>query len=755
MPLVVLTPTLRRLLTAAAGLLLAAAPAAGEGVVLQLRWDHQFQFAGYYAAEWQGFYAEAGLEVEIRSGRTPDGRPIEPTVEVAEGRADFGIGGADVIFARDRGMPLIVLASIFQDSPAAWYALPQTDFNDPTDLIRLRVFRRPDDLLDAEFLALLDAEGVRIEELETVSRGSRRTSIEALLTGEVDVVPGYNLTMPYLLQRAGVQPRVVEPEWFGINFYGDSIFTHYRTVRERPGLAQRFVDASLRGWRYAMQNPEEIAARIAAELPLADGSPGDPELNMFQISRVREAMLHPVVDPGHTNPLRWREMEELLERAGAIRAGPRGIPLVWDPDAAMADRRRRLQQGFILLGVITLVAGGLAWLITLRRALHHQTRALRERQQSLERLNLRLLEADRRLRRVLDGIVNFVAVLLPDGTVLEVNEAALRAAAIPREAVIGRHFWDTPWFGHDGEEQVRLRAAVQRAAGGETDRWDASLRIGDEGRTMDVRLTPLRDEDKVTHLIASAIDITERKAWEEHQRMLLAELSHRVKNTLALVQAIASETARRSGSLEEFSASYRGRLSALARMHSLLVNMQWSGVAVEDIARAALAPHDGPELARCDIGGPRVIVSPKPAQSLSMVFHELATNAAKYGALTTAEGRVELRWGYEPSRTSRESGDGRSDSEAARGGRDQSHFVLRWSEHEGPPVRAPERTGFGMELIRSQLAYELAAEIEYVFASEGVRCIVRIPRERLREGWNPQEQSLRPAQRSGAETGAI
>ena len=112
---------------------------AAEKVSLQLRWDHQFQFAGYYAAQWQGYYANAGFEIEIRSAIKPDGTIISATQEVAKGHADFGVGAADILIARDQGIPLVVLASIFQQSAAAFYAREGTPLQAPVDLLKLRV----------------------------------------------------------------------------------------------------------------------------------------------------------------------------------------------------------------------------------------------------------------------------------------------------------------------------------------------------------------------------------------------------------------------------------------------------------------------------------------------------------------------------------------------------------------------------------------------------------------------------------------
>jgi len=140
--------------------LFAPGVAAAEKVVLQLRWEPQFQFAGYYAALWRGFYAEAGLDVEIRSAVRPDRSVLSATKEVAEGRAQFGIGAADILTARDKGAALTVAAVIFQQSPVAVFAREDANVRSPADLIGLRVKRVPTDASDAQFVAMLVAEGI-------------------------------------------------------------------------------------------------------------------------------------------------------------------------------------------------------------------------------------------------------------------------------------------------------------------------------------------------------------------------------------------------------------------------------------------------------------------------------------------------------------------------------------------------------------------------------------------------------------------
>jgi ABC-type nitrate/sulfonate/bicarbonate transport system substrate-binding protein len=136
---------------------------AAERVVLQLRWDHQFQFAGYYAALWQGYYAAAGLDVEIRSAAAPNGGILKPVAEVANINADFGIGSADILVARDKGVPLVITATIFQSSDIGFVAKKTSQISSPADLIGRRLSRIPGGLADTELKAMLWAEGIRFD----------------------------------------------------------------------------------------------------------------------------------------------------------------------------------------------------------------------------------------------------------------------------------------------------------------------------------------------------------------------------------------------------------------------------------------------------------------------------------------------------------------------------------------------------------------------------------------------------------------
>jgi PAS domain S-box-containing protein len=200
-------------------------------------------------------------------------------------------------------------------------------------------------------------------------------------------------------------------------------------------------------------------------------------------------------------------------------------------------------------------------------------------------------------------------------------------------------------------------------------------------------------------------DITERRRAEERQSLLLLELAHRVKNTLVIVQSIVAQT-RRFTAPEDFQETLNGRLVALGAAHDLLTGSQWAGVTLADVLRFSFAPYDPAQ--RCTMHGPSIWLASNEAVTFSLVFHELATNAAKYGALSVPDGSVAVRWWLEP------------DTEP-------TALLLEWVESGGPVVVPPSRSGFGSRLLRQALAHELGGEANLEFSPLGVQCRLRLP----------------------------
>ncbi len=215
------------------------------------------------------------------------------------------------------------------------------------------------------------------------------------------------------------------------------------------------------------------------------------------------------------------------------------------------------------------------------------------------------------------------------------------------------------------------------------------------------------DAGVMRRMVGVNIDLTERKQAEEQKSLLVAELDHRVKNVLAVVAAVVSRTLEASSSMPDFAAALDGRIQSMATTHELLSWRKWQGIALADLVERELAPHsDGSNV---EIEGPEVVLRAEVGQALAMVLHELATNAAKYGALSARQGSVAVHW--------------RRTTEHGSGG----VLVLDWVETGGPAVTGRPRAGYGTSIIRDLIPYEFGGTVELELAPEGARCRLEIP----------------------------
>ncbi len=242
---------------------------------------------------------------------------------------------------------------------------------------------------------------------------------------------------------------------------------------------------------------------------------------------------------------------------------------------------------------------------------------------------------------------------------------------------------------------------------------NAESRFDIDGRPLwyDFHIEPMRDvSGTLIGLTGAAVDITERKEAEAHLRLLMRELTHRSKNLLAVIQAMARQTARHSGNIGLFLERFSARVQALARSHDLLVAEGWHGASLSNLVRSQLAHYLDGEAQQISIGGPDIQLTPEATQSLGLALHELVTNAAKHGALSKSSGRVQITW----------------QTLSADGG-----VELLWRESRGPRVSTPKHRGFGSVVIEHNLTRALNAEVSLEFAEEGLSCRVTMPQSQL------------------------
>ena len=323
-------------------------------------------------------------------------------------------------------------------------------------------------------------------------------------------------------------------------------------------------------------------------------------------------------------------------------------------------------------------------------------------------------ESEQRLAATYAHAAIGIAEVDEDGRLMRVNDAACAITGYSRDELLTMSVFDVTH--PDDREWDRGNYRGQATAEGTGYIVEKRL-IRKDGRVIwvDVRSSTLCDAaGRFLYGIRVMHDITDRKHAEMRQKHLLDELNHRVKNTLATVQSLAAQTLRGTGSPEAFRHAFEERIIALSKAHDLLTTRNWQGADLKDIVSQQLAPYAA-DPARLALDGEPVALTPRAALTLSMVFHELATNAAKYGALSTPSGRLHVRWSIE-----------RAGEQAA----DAADLVrLTWRETGGPPVTPPERRGFGSRLIERSTT-ELDGETQLDFASEGLRYSATIPLNR-------------------------
>jgi diguanylate cyclase (GGDEF)-like protein/PAS domain S-box-containing protein len=274
-----------------------AAPAfARDKVRLQLRWQHQYQFAGYYMAIDHGYYAEAGLDVTLIEGAAER----EPVTQVTQGKAEYGIGTSDLVLARAQKKPVVVLAPVFQHSPLVLIALANNGIESVHDLIDKRVAMEHE---AAELRAYLESEGVPESSLRIETH---RQDVAAVLRGDVDAMSAYVTDEPYAIREAGREVRVFSPRASGIDFYGDTLFTSERELSAHPERVRAFVRASMRGWQDAINHPE-----AAIDAVLRRTTRHTREHLRFEARRTAPLIAADIVELGYINPGRFQHIVDV------------------------------------------------------------------------------------------------------------------------------------------------------------------------------------------------------------------------------------------------------------------------------------------------------------------------------------------------------------------------------------------------------------------------------------------------------------
>lgn len=315
-----------------------------------------------------------------------------------------------------------------------------------------------------------------------------------------------------------------------------------------------------------------------------------------------------------------------------------------------------------------------------------------------------------------------LAAVEASGEAVVVTSADLEGSG-PRIEYVNPAF--TRMTGHEAHEILGRTPRLLQGPGTERamlDRMRAALAAGEnfQAEALNYRkdglayvverlIAPVREADgRITRWISAQRDVTERRRVEDRRNLMVAELHHRVRNTLATVKAVLEATLDASADPDEFRQAFSDRIASLAKTHALITADEDQAVSFEDLLRSELEAYEASGRPRVSLRGPHVLLVSEQAVSLGMTLHELTVNAIRHGSLRDPNGRLEVRWSVEEGPTER---------------------ILHWTwdEHDGPPVALPTQEGFGMELLRRLLTYQIGARVDLAFDPDGLRVTAAVP----------------------------
>ncbi|STQ89133.1 GGDEF domain-containing protein [Iodobacter fluviatilis] len=490
---------------------------ANDKVTLQLKWEHAFQFAGYYAAKELGFYEQAGLNVDIK----PALPGTDPMVEVVSGRAEYATGTSSLLLARKMGKPLVVLAVILQHSPFVLIAIEKSSSQSVHFLNDKRLMIEP---LAEELLAYLKREGIALDSLKLVAHNFKTDS---LMGGSVDAISAYLTNEPYILDKAGIKYQIYTPRSAGIDFYGDNLFTSEQEIEQHPERVKAFRAASLRGWEYAMAHSDEIIQMILRKYA---NSRNQAQLE-FEATQMAELMRADLIAVGYMNPGRWRHIADTYAEIGML---PNGFSL----KGFLYDEHPKVDVSWIyrLLGIslsLLVLVGSIALYIHYLNG--RLAKALAEVRLTEQRLKV--------FSTVIEQSPTPVLITSPDRVIEYVNPKFSEETGYAPDEVLGR----TPGFlrADDVDESAYVEMWSHLVRG---HRWAGELltkRKSGEQCWEEAHVGPVKDGSGViTHFVAMLLDIHERK--QIHQQLahsahydMLTQLPNRILLFERISQALS------------------------------------------------------------------------------------------------------------------------------------------------------------------------------------------------------------------------
>lgn len=489
---------------------------AEDQIVVQLKWKHQFQFAGYYAAIEKGYYAQKGLRVVLKEAD----HSIDPVHEVIEGRAQYGVGSSDLLLAQTNGHPIVILATIFQHSPLALMVRSDSGITTPQELAGKKIMLEPQ---SAEIVSYLKNEGVSLDKVKLIPH---TFNPQALINKEVDAISVYTSDEPFFLKEQKIPVTFFYPRSGGVDFLGESLFTSEDVLQRSPERTKAFVEATLKGWTYALNNPEEVTDMILEKYSKRHSR----EHLLFEAQNLIKLAHLELLEVGYINKERWKHIAAVYTSLGLIK----NPDIDWDHFLYGTHSKPETQVLKIIGVALTL---SLALFFFIVAPFYYLYWKLKKETKENEIIRKRLEESETKFRFMVMNSQDAIAILDANGGIQYISESIRKIAGFSPEEIIGKscfHFVHT-------DDLPKLRESILNVLNHPSQTVSIEFRHKDKsGKWIYVEAVGANQIHNITiqGIVLNIRNINDRKQIEQENNKIQLQLIHSEK--LASIGTLAA-----------------------------------------------------------------------------------------------------------------------------------------------------------------------------------------------------------------------
>ncbi len=401
-----------------------------DKVSIQLKWYNQFQFAGYYVAKYKGYYADAGLDVSII-----EGGPNASYENILSGKINFGVADSRILLARMQKKPVVALAAIFQHAPDTIISKYESKIRIPAHLINKKIMLA-ENMIPPAIQAIFLKEGIPLASFTPVPNNN---AIDSIANGKVDALFGYLTNEAYHMDLRGIRYNAFSPNDFGIDFYGDILYTSENEIENNRERVRAFLKASLKGWQYAMDNVPETVDLILNTPEISKNKDITKSYLLYESKTLETFVISSVIPIGHINPDRMQRTAKTFESLGLFKGEYSLEGFIFDPDPKVDSRWKK----YLVIGsftVLPVIMLSIVLIFILRKLVTIRTRELLHNKKRLEELNYELEKSERKYKDLIENSKDIIFSLNGEGQILTINRAVTEILKFKVKDLIGKNF---------------------------------------------------------------------------------------------------------------------------------------------------------------------------------------------------------------------------------------------------------------------------------------------------------------------------